>query len=654
MILIMMLMVGTAVGETVEDAAGVPAVEDLITLQAFPQVSDMIGLQKGTEVTVGSVTAMTGTFSTDLWPGSTTDLDVRQLIHGYSTVTWTRTHGMALDATVIASLETSRESNGDYVFSITIADNLKYNDGTPITAKDYIFSILLSGSRAISEIGGTPMGLSHIAGYDSYISGKVDTLLGVRLLSERTFSITVAQESLPYFYGMAAINVLPLPMFVIAPGCDIADNGFGTYITALPDASSVSDDAKGFTPGVFNAEMLRVTMLDPVSGYVYAPRVTCGPYMFESFDPETETANFTANPYYVGNYEGQKPHIERVVIKQVFLETMMDEILTKSIDILHKVANKDAIQEGLGHAREGLFQYINYPRTGMAFLSFACEEGPTASEAVRHAVNRCINRNELIDRTVGKINGIPVYGYYGIGQWMASSAFEADGENDKEELIVQSLLSVLNIPYDLDEAVKLLEEDGWVLNENGGPFVLGVDAMRYRDENGTLTPLLIKWAKTAENYAADALEEILAENFAQVGIGLSVTELPFVDMLEFYYREQERTYNMFYLASNFDTIFDPFYTFSVAREYQGHINTTGIRDEELMLAAGEMRNTAVNQRREYVENWLKFQTRFVELMPMVPLYSNVYFDFYPKDLTNFDITEYVSWAQAIQYSSFEK
>lgn len=642
--LIMMLLISNlAIGE---------APSDMISVYNFPRVVDNIGIQKGTEIVIGGITAMNGTFSTDLWPGSTTDLDARQLLHGYSTVAWTRTLGMALDGTAVAGLTTEQDQNGDYCFTITIADNLMYNDGTPITAKDYVFSILLSGSREISEIGGTPAGLSHIAGYDSYISGKVDTLLGVRLLSNKTFKLIIRKEHMPYFYGFALLNVTPYPISVIAPGCDIVDNGFGTYITASPRASAMPMDPRGFTPGVFNADMLKATLLDPVSGYIYAPRVTSGPYSFESFNRETRTATFVANPNYAGNYEGQRPHIERIVIKQIFKDTMMEEMVNKSVDILHKVVNQEVIEEGIQHTNEGLFKYMTYPRTGMAYLSFACEEGPTSSVAVRQAIARCMDKADLVAQTVGNTNGMVVNGYYGLGQWMTNAVFEEDVEEGKPELIVSEALGQFSVPYNLKAAISLLEDDGWVLNAEGGSFTQGVDDMRYRDEDGTLVPLLIKWAKLDESDIADVLEEMLLDAFPQVGIGLEITTLPFFDMLEHYHRERERTYNMFYLASNFEYIFDPYYTFNIADEYQGLINTTGIRDIELMERARVMRETSVTERREYVERWLKFQNRFVQVMPMVPLYSNVYIDFFPNTLANYDITEYSTWAEAILYSSF--
>ena len=32
---------------------------------------------------------------------------------------------------------------------------------------------------------------------------------------------------------------------------------------------------------------------------------------------------------------------------------------------------------------------------------------------------------------------------------------------------------------------------------------------------------------------------------------------------------------------------------------------------------------------------------------MIPVYSNVYFDFYPRTLQNYNIAEHVTWGQAI-------
>ena len=49
----------------------------------------------------------------------------------------------------------------------------------------------------------------------------------------------------------------------------------------------------------------------------------------------------------------------------------------------------------------------------------------------------------------------------------------------------------------------------------------------------------------------------------------------------------------------------------------------------------------------YCENWLAFQQRFMELLPAIPVYSNVYFDFFPQVLHDYVINANISWPQAI-------
>ena len=40
------------------------------------------------------------------------------------------------------------------------------------------------------------------------------------------------------------------------------------------------------------------------------------------------------------------------------------------------------------------------------------------------------------------------------------------------------------------------------------------------------------------------------------------------------------------------------------------------------------------------------------MLPLIPVYSNVYFDFYTSDLMNYDIVRYITWGDAIVPSSY--
>ena len=70
-------------------------------------------------------------------------------------------------------------------------------------------------------------------------------------------------------------------------------------------------------------------------------------------------------------------------------------------------------------------------------------------------------------------------------------------------------------------------------------------------------------------------------------------------------------------------------------------------DEELYKLAEDMRTTEPGNVLEYVQKWLLFQERFNKVLPMLPFYSNIYFDFYTEDLHDYLIAENMTWSQAI-------
>ena len=54
----------------------------------------------------------------------------------------------------------------------------------------------------------------------------------------------------------------------------------------------------------------------------------------------------------------------------------------------------------------------------------------------------------------------------------------------------------------------------------------------------------------------------------------------------------------------------------------------------------------------YEQNWLAFQQRFNEVLPTLPLYSNVYFDFHTDWLQNYAPNNYSGWPAAILYAYY--
>ena len=640
------------------------------------------------ELTVGNTTPFNGFFFTKMWGSAVSDLDVQGLIHGYNLVEWRSDEGVfRVDPSVVSGITVTANAAGDRTYSLTIYDDLTWNDGTPITAADYAFSMLLSIAPEVRAIGGSTKNAEYLLGYADYMNGTVPYLAGVRILNDQMLSITVSNEYLPFFYELALLDCTPVPISVIAPGCVVNDDGQGIYI---------ANEDPEVTEPVFTSELLQETILDPDEGYLSHPALTCGPYTLTSFDGTK--AEFELNTYYKGNSDGIRPTIPCLIYQTETNDTMMEDWENGDVELLNKTVSADAIQQGMdliGENRED-FTFTNYTRSGMSFISFCCEREIISSEKMRQAIALCFDKDALVDEYVGNY-GLRVDGYYGLGQWMyqlingtmpypveepqegstaeEDEAYEAEVQA-WEEL---SLEDVKTYDLDLEAAAVLLAEDGWTLNADGESFDPEKDEIRCKYVDGELTPLELTLMVPEETTIGDALQETFVDHLAEVGARLNVEPVDAQTLLATYYRQLPRECDMIFLATNFDVVFDPSAHFrpeaaeeeetaeaenegeeteaeeaeaedEIEELIQNTYNTTGINDEQLYQLAVDMRRTEPGDTLAYCQKWIEFQKRFAEVMPMIPIYSNVYFDFYPTYLQDYNISENVTWSQAIVFS----
>ena len=54
----------------------------------------------------------------------------------------------------------------------------------------------------------------------------------------------------------------------------------------------------------------------------------------------------------------------------------------------------------------------------------------------------------------------------------------------------------------------------------------------------------------------------------------------------------------------------------------------------------------------YIRKWIVFQEELSDYLPLIPVYSNIYFDFYPRELQGYNILRYITWGDAIVPSTF--
>ncbi len=572
---------------------------------------------------VGHTTMMNGNFFSELWGHNSSDIDVRTLIHEYPLVSWTNAGNYQVNTTVVNALETTTAGGGDRTYTVTLNPGLRYSDGSPIGAKDYVFNFLLMSSPQIGELAGVSTDKSYLEGFDAYQSGESEVFSGIRLIGERQFSVTVTAENLPYYFELNYINVSPLPYGVLVPGAEIADEGEGAFVD-----------------GEFTAEVLRETLLNSATGYLSHPAVTSGPYKLVNYNGDTHEAMFEINPYYLGNYEGQVPTIEKVLLRQIKNDEIIAELEAGTVDLVNKVTEGAVIDGGLALTGEGEFGAVPYPRSGSGFLAIASERELTATVGTRQALAYLVDY-ELLPASFLKGYGERVYGYYGLGQWMAQ---------EREEELAQ----MQDYALDLERAAELLAADGWGFDAEGGAFDPQGDGLRYKEYEGEWKPLSLTMAVTDDNEAADLVAAMLGENLKAVGGELRVVRLPFDRALRQHYRQDAREFDLMFMGTNFSYLFDPSNTYLVGDIYQGTMNTSGVQDPELEALAKNITAAQPGNAGAYLDRWMEFQEYWSEVLPMIPLYSNTYYDLHDADLVGYFPEFYWSWGTAILYATFNR
>ena len=359
-------------------------------------------------------------------------------------------------------------------------------------------------------------------------------------------------------------------------------------------------------------------------------------------------------------------------------------------------------------AREAGIRFQNYPRIGLSFLTFTYDWPTVHDKEVRQAIAWCMDRDLLTaeycgNRETGQTFGTRVDGYFGIEQWEyllvtgqisypvnfieepAEPVVVEEGEEqedltkkytnryvrtqeeyDKAVAAWDALReewenALVKYTVDLDKANVLLDKAGWTLSPDGSPYQEGGVRCKKMDD-GSIIALDLKMMYPEGNHMAEIMTEsgkdevaedgkgtkCFVDNLAKVGIKLELVPAPMEDLLKSYYRQTERTTDMIYLATNFHVIVDPSITYSTDTTKNHEIwNNTYSDDEDLWYRAVNMRKTEPGDIFIYVSKWISFQQRYNEVLPTIPIYSNIYFDFFNQYLQNYFITGQVTWSQAI-------
>jgi len=601
----------------------------------------------------GASTEINGDFAPSaLWTNNATDKMLRDFTSDYSVIVTDQGGALVINPTVAASVEGVMNEDGTKTYTVVLNDGLVFNNGEAITIKDFLWYTAFGCSSVASEVGGKPSAYLTIAGGQEYYDGTAETISGLRILDDHTYSITIVADKVPYYFDLSYASTTAFSMkYWLGDAVDLADDGNGVYFVGLTkDAIAEKLEYARFHAG--------------------EDRVTAGPYNLVEFDQASKQATLVINENYQGNFEGQKPSIPKIVITKAedatwfdalktgafnFYDTMTDgSQINQAMDLIEDEANKEALGYG--------FEYTQFNRPGYGKIMFQSDFGPTQFQAVRQAVAMLLDRNEFANTFCAGWGGV-VNGPYGTAMWMYQDAEEWLDEN------------LNNYAYNPEAAVELLVADGWVLDENGDPYVEGV---RYKevteeqagnyvhtkklDDGRILMALEIEWSSSEGNSVSDLLSVMLAngEQTAAAGMKINQNVMSFAELLNYMYRDASQgdkygvpTYCMYNLASNFTSLYDQSYSFTIDPQMVADgYNTDFIFDEQLdKLSMDMVYGVEAGDDEGYLEVWKAFIQRWNELLPEVPLYSNVYISVYPDWLEGYTQDSYWDFNQAILYAT---
>lgn len=629
------------------------------------------------------------------WTNNTNDVTVRKLLgiegnSGYSTVVQDENGQWVNNPTVLdGEPKVTENEDGSKTYQYKIKEDLKWSDGEPITADDYLYgSLIFTHPSFIPVTGSTTIGSDSLKGYEAYHTGKdadgndVDFFEGQKKIDDYTFEFTVDSSFLPYFEEAALASASPFPLHAVSE--NLVLNEDGTKLVAKdgyepseeeiqkykddlqkqidnlnadfeenveePGADASEDDKAAYEEEKAaheeevkiledkmngdvdpSLQLIEQAMLNIYNNYRVNPTVTTGPYMFDEF--KNNMVKLSLNPNYAGNAKGDKATVPHIIVQTVNSNIAVDLLENGDIDIWESEADGGKIDQMRAAADAGKIKFNEFERSGYGNLTFLTDRGNTKYKEVRQAIAHLMDRNSFVQSYAGGY-GVVTNGMYGQSQWMYKEK-GADLESDPNMINYQLNLDTANEL--LDKTPFTFEADGktpWDKAKADEEFASNADNFDYYryDENGNR--LVVNQYGSDESPITTLISNQLPNNAKQVGMEYNVTAGNFATLLQYYTSPTEDAeYTAFNMGTNFAPIFDPWYQYNS----KGSDNKTRTNDPAVDEITEKLRRIAPDDKEAFLEEWMKFQLWYNDYLPEIPLYSNLFHTGYTNRVEGFDI-----------------
>ena len=635
------------------------------------------------------------------WTNNAGDVKVRRYMgiegnNGYQTVVQDEGGKWVNNKAVLAEDPKSEDNeDGSKTVTFKLKDGLKWSDGEPVTADDYLFASLLHTHPEYSKLtGSTTIGHDSAKGYEAYKKGDSDVFEGLEKVDDLTFKVTIDASFLPYYEEASLLAQAPLPMHALsenlavskegnklvakdgytpteedkkayvegldkqiekqkadfeenypAPEADASEEDKAEYEEAKKENDAAIADLEARKEGDIDPtqQLIDEAMLKEVNEYRVNPSVVAGPYKFDSYS--NNMVKLSLNENYAGNFKGEKATIPNVILQVVNQKIAVDLLENGDIDIWEEESDGGAIDRIREAADKGTIGGFNtYERNGYGNLTFLTDRGTTKYKEVRQAIAHLMDRNSFVQSYAGGY-GVVTNGMYGTSQWM----YKERGA-DLEGKLVNYQMNLEQANELLDKTPFKFESDGttpWDKAKADEMFSSnpdGFDYYRY-DENGK--KLVVNQYGSDESPITTLISNQVPNNAKQVGMEYNVTAGSFSTLINYYtFPEEDPEYTAFNMGTGFGTPFDPWYQY----HSEGSDNKTRTNDPKADEITEKLRRTAPDKKEEYLDNWEEFELWYNDYLPEIPLYANQYHTGYTKRVKGFDINTPV-WPSEYQINA---
>lgn len=525
----------------------------------------------GDNLLVASAAGISGNFLSDfaLTKG---DKAVSKLVSSewYGTYVENPDGGMSINAVCIKDVSTEEDDKGNRTYTFTLHDDLYFSDGSEITAKDYIFSLLLRARDDWSSAGSTQDMGEDLLGYYAYSSGTQDYFQGVRLIDQYTFALTVQKDTAN---DERAVCIYPAPSEAWAQGNAIENSDEGARIIEI------------------NFDKVMETVL---RREIFAPMITAGPYIFLSFTDGMVTLE--KNRFFKGDAAGGTPYYNNIVVREMSFHQGIDEIIAGTVDIAEGSAFAAAVEKL--EVADTAFSSLAKP-TALAVMLFHCDFGPASDENVRKAIACLIDTGEIVKTMTGG-SASDIRGDYLPNDWVAQM---------KSGEIFKTLEKIGS-----KTANEYLDASGYTYESDGktpyNPEKAKEGYLRHNAEGESLT---IEFLGALDSELSVILQSQIEENAYLAGVEFKITQMEEEYLVQYMglggKLQEDRVYHCF------EAQITP-----TVEKSSASITPYYIYDEKINEIISDLKEIPVTERAEYSEKWMEYQTQWNNLLPAIPLY----------------------------------